>query len=283
MNLPLLQTYNLGHLAGILSRYEKPSIAFSLGDAPEGTTTHRSKLGGLPLLPSGFEWPHSHARPLDFLLQIDCVEVAAIDPYRVLPTSGLLTFFYDLENQPWGYDPKQLDGYRVVLIDGNGFVSTPLPSPEYHLRPRALHFGAGRTLPHFGSRDYDRLAAETRLLDEEWDRYFDFIVTYELKFYPPESGRHRMLGHSANVQGDMQLEAQLVTNGLYCGDETGYNDPRAKLLERKAGDWLLLLQLDSDDRSDLMWGDMGMLYFWIRQQDLKAHRFDRIWMSLQCG
>jgi uncharacterized protein YwqG len=121
------------------------------------------------------------------------------------------------------------------------------------------------------------------LLDEEWDRYFDFIVTYELKFYSPESGRHRMLGHSANVQGDMQLEAQLVTNGLYCGDETGYNDPRAKLLERKAGDWLLLLQLDSDDRSDLMWGDMGMLYFWIRQQDLKAHRFDRIWMSLQCG
>lgn len=92
-----------------------------------------------------------------------------------------------------------------------------------------------------------------------------------------------MFGHSANVQNDMQLEAQLVTNGLYCGDETGYNDPRAELLEPGADDWVLLLQLDSDDSADLMWGDMGMLYFWIRQQDLKGHRFDRVWMSLQCG
>jgi hypothetical protein len=34
---------------------------------------------------------------------------------------------------------------------------------------------------------------------------------------------HRILGHSTNIQGDMQLEAQLVTNGLYCGDPSGYN------------------------------------------------------------
>jgi uncharacterized protein YwqG len=201
----------------------------------------------------------------------------------MLPTSGLLTFFYDLENQPWGYDPQELDGHRVMLLDDNGLVSTSLPARENHLHPRALHLGPGRTLPHFGSRDYDRLEAESRLRDEDWDKYFDLLEEYEKQFYPPESGRHRLLGHSANVQGDMQLEAQLVMNGLYCGDETGYNDPRAELLEPGADDWLLLLQLDSDDRSDLMWGDMGMLYFWIRQEDLKAHRFDRVWMSLQCG
>ncbi|MFN2512999.1 MAG: DUF1963 domain-containing protein, partial [Pyrinomonadaceae bacterium] len=223
------------------------------------------------------------ARPLDFLLQIDCAEVAATDGYRMLPTSGLLTFFYDLENQPWGYDPQQLDGYHVVLIDDNDLVSTPPPSSEYQLPELTMRSGPGQTLPHFGSRDYDRFEAEARLRDEERDRYFDFLTAYELQFYPPESGRHRLLGHSANVQGDMQLEAQLVTNGLYCGDETGYKDPRAKLLESGADDWLLLLQLDSDERCDLMWGDMGMLYFWIRQNDLKAHRFDRVWMTLQCG
>lgn len=283
MNLNLLQEYSLGHLAPLLSRYEKPSIAFWLSDASDGATTHRSKLGGLPLLPSGFEWPRSQARPLDFLLQIDCVEVAPIDGQGMLPMSGLLTFFYDLENQPWGFDPRQLDGFRVMLIDDSDLVSTPLPGPELLPHELMLQFGPGLTLPHIGSRDYARFEAEAHLRDEEWDKYFDFLPAYELQCYPPESGRHRMLGHSANVQGDMQLEAQLVTNGLYCGNATGWKDPRAKLLEPGAGDWLLLLQLDSDDRQDLMWGDMGMLYFWIRQNDLKAQRFDKTWMTLQCG
>jgi uncharacterized protein YwqG len=81
----------------------------------------------------------------------------------------------------------------------------------------------------------------------------------------------------------MQLEAQLVSNGLYCGDPSGYNDPKAKELEAGADDWLLLLQLDSDDHADLMWGDVGMLYYWIRTDDLINRRFRRSWMTLQCG
>jgi uncharacterized protein YwqG len=80
----------------------------------------------------------------------------------------------------------------------------------------------------------------------------------------------------------MQLEAQLVTNGLYCGNETGYKDPRRKGLESGADDWMLLLQLDSDDAAEFMWGDSGMLYYWIRKQDLASSRFDRVWMTMQC-
>src|SRR5215472_17318509 len=41
---------------------------------------------------------------------------------------------------------------------------------------------------------------------------------------------HRLLGHPDPVQGDMQVECQLVTNGLYCGDASGYQDPRAAQL-----------------------------------------------------
>ena len=33
----------------------------------------------------------------------------------------------------------------------------------------------------------------------------------------------------------------------------------------------------------MMWGDMGCLYFWIRESDLAAQRFDDAWMILQCG
>ena len=80
----------------------------------------------------------------------------------------------------------------------------------------------------------------------------------------------------------MQLEAQLVTNGLYCGSPTGREDPRRKTLEPGADDWVLLLQFDSEDTIDVMWGDCGMLYYWIRNDDLANGRFDNVWMTLQC-
>jgi uncharacterized protein YwqG len=41
--------------------------------------------------------------------------------------------------------------------------------------------------------------------------------------------------------------------------------------------------LDTDDDAGMMWGDGGMLYFWIRREDLEKSRFDRCWMILQCS
>jgi len=32
-----------------------------------------------------------------------------------------------------------------------------------------------------------------------------------------------------------------------------------------------------------MWGDLGRIYYWIRDDDLAARRFDRSWLVLQCG
>lgn len=81
----------------------------------------------------------------------------------------------------------------------------------------------------------------------------------------------------------MRLECQLVTHGLYCGDSSGYQDPRARELESGAVDWRLLFQLDSDpDGLGVDWGDVGRLYFWIREQDLATSRFDATWTVLQC-
>ena len=31
-----------------------------------------------------------------------------------------------------------------------------------------------------------------------------------------------------------------------------------------------------------MWGDFGMIYFWIRESDARAGRFDNAWLILQC-
>ena len=94
---------------------------------------------------------------------------------------------------------------------------------------------------------------------------------------------HKLLGYPDPVQNEMQTECQLVSNGIYCGDADGYRSARAEALRPGAADWRLLLQVDSEeDRAGMMWGDVGRVYFWIRDQDLRMRNFDAVWCILQC-
>lgn len=93
-----------------------------------------SKFGGNPDLPKGFEWPHYNGRPLSFLAQIDLKEAAKYDIRRLLPENGTLSFFYDIEEQPWGYDPKDIGCSKVLYFpEGTELVRTSAPDdmPEY--------------------------------------------------------------------------------------------------------------------------------------------------------
>jgi len=70
---------------------------------------------------------------------------------------------------------------------------------------------------------------------------------------------------------------------LYCGNETGYNDSRAKELELGVTDWMLLFQIDSDPNAGMFWGDQGRVYFVIKKQDVVDSDFNNAWALLQCG
>lgn len=94
---------------------------------------------------------------------------------------------------------------------------------------------------------------------------------------------HQIAGCASPVQNDtMELECQLASHGIYCGDSGYLDHPRTEELAKTAGDWKLLLQLDSDDDLGIMWGDGGMLYFWVREQEARAGDFSNVWLILQC-
>ena len=113
------------------------------------------------------------------------------------------------------------------------------------------------------------------LSEKEIDQYLNLPQDYSI---------NKMLGYANNIQSEMELECQLVTNGLYCGDPSGYNDTKAKGLEKGTKDWILLLQIDSEDeKTGMMWGDVGRLYFWIKKEDLGNKDFNKTWMILQCS
>jgi uncharacterized protein YwqG len=115
------------------------------------------------------------------------------------------------------------------------------------------------------------------LTPEEQLRYADVFED------EPNGLRHRLLGHADPQQGDMQLECQLVTNGLYAGDESGYNDPRAEVLAPGATSWRLLLQIDTDDDVSMMWGDAGQLYWWMHKDAMRSRAWNASHLILQCG
>ena len=56
-------------------------------------------------------------RPLTFLAQFNCEELAQFDKEHLLPDHGLLSFFYETDTQCWGYDPKDKGSARVYWFE----------------------------------------------------------------------------------------------------------------------------------------------------------------------
>lgn len=240
-------------------------------DLPVGS----SKLGGTPDLPDGMPWPECNGVPMGLLAQLRLQDVAPYDVEGRLPDSGMLYFFYEAAEQAWGYDPKHRGNWQVMYFDGDpARLRASVPPPNL---PAESRFSASKpaffndlTFPSWRSAEVEDLD----LSHEQWK-----LVYGDLDAYEPI---HRIFGHANVIQNEMQLECQLASHGLYCGDESGYNNPRGLALAENAADWRLLLQIDSDDNMATMWGDSGRVYFWIREQDLQVRDFGNVWLVLQC-
>jgi uncharacterized protein YwqG len=236
----------------------------------------RSKFGGQPYAEAGsFKWPESGGKPMAFLAQLDLAEIAKVYKYDWLSDKGIVLFFYDVLEMPWGFDPKDRGKWSVIFqanpdtcIEYPEGLSQELKLKEQYIKPKLIEI-----FP-----DYDDPSIEAlNLSDQEADLYID-IEEEE------DEPRHQIGGFPSPVQGNnMELESQLASNGVYVGTSEGYASKEAKQLESGADDWKLLFQFDSDDDLDIMWGDCGMIYFWVQQQKSKTNQFDNCWLILQCS
>lgn len=93
----------------------------------------------------------------------------------------------------------------------------------------------------------------------------------------PGDARAHLLGEHATEMVRTQPDR------ARCGDAGYTEDPRAQSLLPGSSDWRLLLQIDSADDLGMMWGDVGRLYYWIRDQDLHNYAWDATWLVLQCS
>lgn len=219
--------------------------------------------------------------PLTFLGQLSLREVSAVSSLPSWPREGILAFFYDA-SQIWGFDPLDRGHCRVLFYpEGVSLAPAEFPkSLKANARfPRSsLEFRCEWTLPTYLELNNGELVLW------KMDEYRDLIARVNSAGGTERESVHRVGGYPQEIQGDMRLECQLVTNGIYCGGPSGYKDPRRAELEKGAPDWQLLAQFDSDEAHlGWMWGDVGRVYFWARRQDIELADFTNSWAILQCG
>lgn len=258
----------------------------------EATTLQKgsSKFGGEPDLPKDFQWyyfegespftPEIKPRPLSFLAQINCEEIREYDIEDRLPKKGILYFFYELESMTWGFSLKDKGSARVYYYDGDISKLEKAEFPkdmnkDYILPEIKLTFARAYNAP-----DYEELCNDYNF--DNWKEYNNFLKREG--YYVSEEEKTKLLGYADSIQGDMLLECELVDNGIDCGDSLAYNSEKRKAIEKNKDKWKLLFQLDTVTTKDfeLMFGDCGRIFYYIKEEDLKNKNFDKSWLVLQC-
>jgi len=91
---------------------------------PDPANTTQSRLGGLPTLPAGQDWPRVDAtgQPLAFLAQIDCADLPTLHNASPLPRNGQLLFFADI-----GHDDRVASAVIHTNAGSGPLRTSPLP------------------------------------------------------------------------------------------------------------------------------------------------------------
>lgn len=241
----------------------KKTFIRATAQAARPTKPWESKVGGQPYLPKAMTWPTTpDGHALFFLAQINFAELPALAPF---PSKGIVQFYIN-DDDLYGMDfddAEKQDTFRVLfhsdVKEDLSLLQTKLPNTDWE----------EDLLPHHPEECYPLIFG----LGEE------VVPISDYQFYQHfGSDFFRQFGEAEwEVMG--QLEKSLRSQGHKLGGYAYFtqDDPR-----RKEDPMLLLLQLDSDEQMDLMWGDMGVGHFFIREKDLAALDFSRVLYDWDC-
>ncbi|MFG2091279.1 YwqG family protein [Spirillospora sp. NPDC048824] len=219
-------------------------------------------LGGEPSLPDGVEWPYWEGHgPLSFIASLECAALPGVG----FPQDGKLLFFYfdgradDFASYVNASDPETFAGARVLYVpDGTEAEPRRTPEPLSPYGPVPLRAEAAMD--------------SVRITDEEvWEPLglteddLDRIAHFEYVLFEAEEKGHQVGGEPQHIQHPVAL-------GIA---ETILRTRSEDRLWSEADRWILLAQIAGDKEAGMEWGDGGLLYWMIRYEDLKAHRFDR--------
>lgn len=203
-----------------------------------------SKIGGNPEVPKDFEWPmDKNNKKIPFFMQLDFGEINRRGKLPDFPRKGLLYLFMD-----------------DIVINTN----FPLISGEhykflfYNQDAKDLH------IENANVKKYPQMYLNTKKIQmypnsEEYDELFDYIEGLT----PSERDEYFEKFHFIGGEiGDIGGWPHILQSSYLQKDE------------------MQLFELDSLKPS-FMWGDLGMLQFYIKAEDLRNLKFDNVKANLE--
>ncbi|MBP9094150.1 DUF1963 domain-containing protein [bacterium] len=260
-------------LAAFKGLFEQSMPSIRLTFSEDKSEESVSRAGGRPLLPFGYEWPRSRSKiPLAFLCQID-LSGSSFGACANLPKCGLLSFFYDAFDGPWGNQVDDQFGWRVEYFEDLALLKhTDFPAdlpPSSVFAPCAVSFKE--------ELSYNAITVEMAAVsDGGYGSYEAYLAAAEEIYGSPLV--HRMFGYAQDIAGDFRLDCEIASRDLELSEDFDFCSAEGEKLASESEKWLLLLQLDSDPLAQMMWVDSGRLYFAIREEDLVARRFEKVWL-----
>ncbi|MBH5316517.1 DUF1963 domain-containing protein [Paenibacillus sp. GSMTC-2017] len=242
-----------------------------------------SKVGGNPDLLENVNWPIWKKYDMTFIAQINLDEC----PFELdLPCGGLLSFFYAVkpmfEDIEFFGDPDTCHVVYTEVDQLDRLIRRETPDLEcVKMKSNKISFIPGLSVPTSESAylESQNLGWNGNIVD--YEKYWNVFLHEYRKHWDSESYINRLMGHPDQIQGDMQVSC-VKAYGEHTREDMQDSKVRNQIVN-SALKWRLLLQIDSEeDKTGIMWGDVGRIYFWIHEDDLKALRFDRVNCEMQC-
>lgn len=243
-----------------------------------------SKFGGIPLIEKGKDWIRNQKnnKPYAFLLQLDLEEIQSFDKEERLPKKGILSIWFDLDYWDSGKviyhkDKAELVEAKVPIEIKEEEKRKMLPvwkriftkRSEFKLFPECfVNFEVEYHAPSWDSLQIKlfHLQNNTKPRDLEIDEKYidDYCYEYE--------SEHHLFGYYVGLQESI-YELTEKTKGRFPNKLT-------EELIKEGLKWKLLLQIDSDKKTDMSWADWGKILFFIQEHDLKKRDFENLIVQL---
>lgn len=280
--LQAIEEHEFDHARDYLLNSAKQTVALTIAQPETSRHVGSARVAGEPDLPENASWPlDAQGEPLTFVLQLKLDELAGLDPENRLPKEGNLFFFAgyydsDVEHQVLYASPEEM---RTA-------ARRSAPAPTVHekddgpFRSYGLTARASLDLPGYGYLDEEAIENEER----GWDEYEDLSFALSEETASPIV---KMFGYAEGQHGDDEYMAALKLFGCestYYPNEAidrltkAFGGDRERA-EREVADMVMLAEIDSDQSVGFLWGDAGVLHYFIRKEDLLQGNFERTYCS----
>lgn len=274
----LFKKYHLQKRWFAFNKFLRSGISVDIQSEEKRFPAGRSRIGGLPDLPSDVEWPCGTDGSLAFLGQFNMNEIKPFDLEHQLPSRGMLYFFYHAEQDVWGISIQDFGNWSVLYSKTTrGLKRAMLPkdlNTRDHQFPACdMSLGTVWQIPSPDSPFLKNFFEK----EEESETYRELYEEYK-NLLPSSS---YLLGYPVPIQNDMEESCE----SIYCDHlAAGFDRTDQKTINtlKNAVLWRNLLQLSSEGEANMNWGDCGQLNFMIREDELKEKQFENVWMELQC-